>query len=332
MENSKFDGYINLIFTLALPNAAAESLCDKLLDFGAVSASIEDADAGTAAEVPQFGEPGMQKPDEPLNLWKNSKISSLWFAENFDLQQTQNDILEYLQNTQNSKKNIEFLVENVAEQNWVKLTQSQFEPIDISQNLQIIPTWHYQKQQKQQNQQNTKIQIILDPGMAFGTGSHPTTHLCLNFLEYLQNFHEKSPKIFENYNVLDYGCGSGILGIAAAKLGAKNVVGVDIDNNAVKAAKFNAEQNSVAQKMRVFSVDEFSQNNIFDVVVANILANPLRLLAPMLANLVKNDGGFLALSGILTSQSEEIIQIYSPYIELKVFAEKNGWVCLYGAK
>lgn len=326
MENSKFDGYINLIFTLALPNAAAESLCDKLLDFGAVSASIEDADAGTAAEIPQFGEPGMQKPDEPLNLWKNSKISSLWFAEDFDLQQAKNNIVDYLKNTQNFKKNIEFLVENVAEQNWVELTQSQFEPIEISQNLQIIPTWHYQKQQKQQNQQNTKIQIILDPGMAFGTGSHPTTHLCLNFLEYLQNFHEKTSKIFD---VLDYGCGSGILGIAAVKFGAKNVVGVDIDKNAVRAAKFNVEQNSVAEKMQVFSVEEFSQNQKFDIVVANILANPLRLLAPMLSGLVKNDG-FLALSGILSSQIEEIIEIYSPYIKLQVFAEKDGWACLFG--
>ena len=325
MENSKCDGYITLIFAVNLPNEAAESLCDKLLEFGAISASIEDADAGTAAEVPQFGEPGMQKADEPLNLWKNSKITSLWFAEDFDLQQAKNNIFDYLKKTHNSKKNIEFLVENVAEQNWVELTQSQFEPIEISKNLQIIPTWHYQKQ----SQQNSKVQIILDPGMAFGTGSHPTTHLCLNFLEYLQKFHEKSPKIFD---VLDYGCGSGILGIAAAKFGAKNVVGVDIDKNAVKAAKFNVEQNSVAEKMQVFAVDEFSQNSQsqkFDIVVANILANPLRLLAPMLASLVKNDG-FLALSGILSSQIEEIIEIYSPYLKMQVFAEKDGWACLFG--
>ena len=308
-----------------LPNEAAESLCDKLLEFGAISASIEDADAGTAAEVPQFGEPGMQKADEPLNLWKNSKITSLWFAEDFDLQQAKNNIFDYLKKTHNFKKNIEFLVENVAEQNWVELTQSQFEPIEISKNLQIIPTWHYQNQ----SQQNSKVQIILDPGMAFGTGSHPTTHLCLNFLEYLQKFHEKSTKIFD---VLDYGCGSGILGIAAAKFGAKNVVGVDIDKNAVKAAKFNVEQNSVAEKMQVFAVDEFSQNSQsqkFDIVLANILANPLRLLAPMLASLVKNDG-FLALSGILSSQIEEIIEIYSPYLKMQVFAEKDGWACLFG--
>ena len=308
-----------------LPNEAAESLCDKLLEFGAISASIEDADAGTAAEIPQFGEPGMQKADEPLNLWKNSKITSLWFAEDFDLQQAKNNIFDYLKKTHNFKKNIEFLVENVAEQNWVELTQSQFEPIEISKNLQIIPTWHYQNQ----SQQNSKVQIILDPGMAFGTGSHPTTHLCLNFLEYLQKFHEKSTKIFD---VLDYGCGSGILGIAAAKFGAKNVVGVDIDKNAVKAAKFNVEQNSVAEKMQVFAVDEFSQNSQsqkFDIVLANILANPLRLLAPMLASLVKNDG-FLALSGILSSQIEEIIEIYSPYLKMQVFAEKDGWACLFG--
>ncbi len=114
MENSKCDGYINLIFAVNLPNEAAESLCDKLLEFGAISASIEDADAGTAAEVPQFDEPGMQKADEPLNLWKNSKITLLWFAEDFDLQQAKNNIFDYLKKTHNSKKNIEFLVENNA--------------------------------------------------------------------------------------------------------------------------------------------------------------------------------------------------------------------------
>ncbi|MFZ2854874.1 MAG: 50S ribosomal protein L11 methyltransferase, partial [Rhodocyclaceae bacterium] len=161
--------------------------------------------------------------------------------------------------------------------------------------------------------------LVLDPGMAFGTGSHPTTRLCLEWLERI---------VVPGATILDYGCGSGILAIAAAKLGATSVLGVDIDLQAVAAARNNAERNNVSAR---FDDSARALSGQFDIVVANILANPLKALAPAITGHVRA-GGRLALSGILVEQAEELISIYAPYILLSVADSREGWVCLAGVK
>jgi ribosomal protein L11 methyltransferase len=199
-------------------------------------------------------------------------------------------------------------IEEVAEQNWVQLTQAQFEPIRINERLWIVPTWHAA-------QDPAAINLILDPGMAFGTGSHPTTRLCLEWL---------CREISGGETVLDYGCGSGILAIAAAKLGAGAVLGVDIDDNALTAARDNAAKNEVMLQLRQ---SQMPLAETFDLVAANILTNPLCMLAPVLAARV-GPGGRIALSGILETQAEKVIDAYAPFIALQVGATLEGWVRL----
>ena len=194
----------------------------------------------------------------------------------------------------------------------MQLTQSQFEPIRVSDRLWIVPSWH-------EAPDPAAIVLVLDPGMTFGIGSHPTTRLCLEWLE---------RSVAPGCSILDYGCGSGILAIAAAKLGASRVLGVDIDIQAVDAAKCNAGNNGVCAEF-VDSAQEIKGQ--FDIVVANILSNPLKALAPAICAHVR-PGGKLALSGILSEQSAELIEIYAPYIALRVADEREGWVCLAGVK
>ena len=194
----------------------------------------------------------------------------------------------------------------------MQLTQSQFDPIRVSDRLWIVPSWHVAPDPE-------AIVLVLDPGMAFGTGSHPTTRLCLEWLE---------RTVSTDISILDYGCGSGILAIAAAKLGAKEVLGVDIDLQAVSAAKSNAELNTVSARFEDSTKEIKGQ---FDIVVANILSNPLKALAPAICAHVR-PGGRLALSGILTEQSDDLIEAYSPYVALSVADSRDGWVCLAGIK
>jgi ribosomal protein L11 methyltransferase len=202
--------------------------------------------------------------------------------------------------------------EAVEEQNWVQLTQSQFDPIRVSDRLWIVPSWHTAPDPE-------AIVLVLDPGMAFGTGSHPTTRLCLEWLE---------RNVTQGLSLLDYGCGSGILAIAAAKLGAQEVLGVDIDQQAVIAAEHNAERNEVSARFADSAAEIEGQ---FDIVVANILSNPLKALAPAICAHVR-PGGRLALSGILAEQTDELIAAYAPWIPLAVADTREGWVCLAGAK
>lgn len=281
----------------------AERLCDALMDAGALSASIEDADAGTDAEEPQFGEPGS------INTpgWKHSKVVAL-----LDQQADPADLLNTACAACGLAADMPFEVDTVAEQNWVQLTQSQFDPIRVSDRLWIVPSWH-------EAPNPDAINLVLDPGMAFGTGSHPTTRLCLEWLE---------RTVLPGETLLDYGCGSGILAIAAAKIGAGSVMGVDIDPQAVEAAKANAERNRVTAH---FHDNSKAVEGEYDRVVANILSNPLKVLAPAICALVR-PGGSLALSGILDAQAEEIIDIYRPWVSLSVADTRDGWVCLAGHK
>jgi ribosomal protein L11 methyltransferase len=205
----------------------------------------------------------------------------------------------------------QYTTEIIAEQDWVRSTQAQFDPIKITDKLWIVPTWHTAPNQD-------AINIVLDPGLAFGTGSHPTTSLCLEWLT------QQAP----NKSVLDYGCGSGILAIAAKKLGAQHVVGVDIDSQAIIASVYNAEQNHV--DIVFYDANVFTHQT-FDIVVANILSSALMVLAPALSKYCKT-GTKLALSGILESQKEELIARYSEWFNMDTPAQKDAWILLTGTK
>lgn len=281
----------------------AESLADALLDAGALSASIEDADAGTPEETPQFGEPG----SVTTPGWERSRIIAL-VESGTDV----DELLEACAPLAGLDQTPAYSAEKVEEQNWVQLTQSQFDPIRISGRLWIVPSWHTAPDPD-------AIVLVLDPGMAFGTGSHPTTRLCLEWLE---------RKVTDGASLLDYGCGSGILAIAAARLGAREVLGVDIDPQAVSAAQSNAERNEVSAR---FADSAREIKGQFDIVVANILSNPLKALAPAICSHVR-PGGQLALSGILADQAEELIAAYAPWVPLAVADTREGWVCLAGTK
>lgn len=282
----------------------ADALSEALMEAGALSVSLEDADAGTPEEKPQFGEPGSVNE----HLWDRSVVVALFDAD-ADLASalTEAAAIAGLDAVP------DFHVEEVAEQNWVQLTQSQFEPIKINDRMWIVPSWH-------ESPHPEAINIEMDPGMAFGTGSHPTTWLCLQWL---------CEAVSTGCTVLDYGCGSGILGIAAAKLGAASVLGCDIDAAAVETSQANALRNDVHTAQWQNSAVTVSGE--YDIVVANILTNPLCMLAPTLAAHVR-PGGRLALSGVLAQQAEQVIAAYAPWIDLHVGAEHEGWIRLEGSK
>jgi ribosomal protein L11 methyltransferase len=288
-----------LSLKLAASQDQAEALADALMEAGALSASIEDRDAGTDAETPQFGEPGLEDP----KAWRRNWVVALLEADT-DVP----DLLHRLGLPADHAHQIETL----EEQDWVRLTQSQFDPIRISDRLWIVPSWH-------QPPDPHAICIELDPGLAFGTGSHPTTRLCLAWLE---------AHVREGASVLDYGCGSGILAIAAARLGAAPVVGVDLDPQAVSASRDNARRNGVAAD---FHLADALPPGTFDILVANILTNPLRALMPLLSARVR-PGGHIALSGILAQQAEEVLALYGQAFDMGLWREDEGWVCLEGVK
>jgi len=281
----------------------AEPVCDALLDVGALSASIEDADAGTPDERPQFGEPG----SIVSSGWNRSRIIAL-LEPDADV----GALLARASVAAGLAGVPAWTAEEVAEQNWVQLTQSQFDPIRVSERLWIVPSWHAAPDP-------AAVNLVLDPGMAFGTGSHATTRLCLEWLE---------RNVRSGCSVLDYGCGSGILAIAAARLGAGTVAGVDIDPLAVEAARANAERNGV---MATFHDSAQPVAGAYDLVVANILSNPLRLLAPAICAHVRR-GGRLVLSGILREQADEIMTIYGQWLPMQVADFCEDWVCLAGTK
>ncbi|MGZ3158084.1 MAG: 50S ribosomal protein L11 methyltransferase [Burkholderiaceae bacterium] len=287
----------------------AEALSDALMEAGALSVSVEDADEGTEAEKPLFGEPGLE-PEE--SAWERSRVVALTPSDANHADIFSRVVKACGLNTGSNP--ISYSLRSVEEQDWVRLTQSQFDPIHIGKNIWVVPSWHAAPDPN-------GLVLELDPGLAFGTGSHPTTRLCMEWLE------AHAP---QNLSVLDYGCGSGILAMVAKKLGARRVIGVDIDPQAIESARYNSERNQC--EIDYYLPEEFTHtlhDQQYDIVVANILASPLKLMAPMLSGLIAPQG-ILVLSGILTRQAEEVAAAYAPFIRLTVWSERDGWVALSG--
>lgn len=298
---------------LEVPRQHAELLSDALMQAGALSVSVEDADEGTDAEQALFGEPGLE-PEQ--KAWERSRVIALAEAD-ADHAALVAQACSNCDLGEDAHKNLSwpFTLRAVAEQDWVRLTQSQFEPIHIGKRIWVVPSWH-------DAPDPDALVLELDPGLAFGTGSHPTTRLCMEWLE-------QNPP--HDLAVLDYGCGSGILAMVAKKLGAAQVDGVDIDPQAIESANYNSERNDCA--IDYFVPEEFSKahpSTHYDVVVANILSSPLKLMAPMLAGRLKHAGGAMVLSGVLARQADEVIAAYASHIKLSVWAEREGWVALAG--
>ncbi|HEX7810747.1 MAG TPA: 50S ribosomal protein L11 methyltransferase [Burkholderiales bacterium] len=292
-----------LALELKVDAAQVLALSDALLEEGALSVDVSDAQAGTDAETPIFQEPGQ---DIELAFGDNRLLAL------FDPQADVARTLERACALAGVAPVPAYQIAQVQEQDWVRLTQNQFSPIQVSPRLWIVPSWH-------KAPDASAINILLDPGLAFGTGSHPTTHLCLDWLERY---------LVPGSSVIDYGCGSGILAIAAARLGASTVVGVDIDPQAVVASRYNAQRNGIEAR---FSGADDPTPEPADVVVANILTNPLKVLAPLLAELAL-PGGHIVLSGILLSQADAVAAEYVRWFELDSYAEREGWIRVTGVR
>ena len=292
---------ISLTFNVS--DHIAQLIGYQLIELNALSVSFNDSDLNTENEIAIFGE----NPDDHERYWKNTKVISLFNPETN---------IELLIKKLHKKFNIyqhQIEVEKLKNIDWVKETQSQFKPIQINEKIWIIPSWH-----KIQNQ--SVINIHLDPGLAFGTGSHPTTKLCLDWLSEIE---------LTNKSILDYGCGSGILAIAAKKLGSAYTIGVDIDPQAIIASNQNAEKNNVNEINFLQSNNSIDEK--FDVVLANILSSTLKVLAPIISSKC-NDNGKIALSGILKTQEKEIREIYANDFIFNESLYQDGWVCITANK
>ena len=284
---------------LLCPEDRVDVLSEALEALDALSVSVEDADAETEHEQALFGEPGMPPPKEG---WQRSKVVALFAKEEVAREAA---LLLVAQDFFEACKVIS--VEAVPDQDWVRLTQSQFAPVDITPSFWIVPTWHEPPAQAQ------KI-IRLDPGLAFGTGTHPTTRMCLRWIATHDVSHQR---------VLDYGCGSGILAIGAALHGATDIDAVDIDEAAVSSTLLNAEANGV----RLNAGLPEKATGQYQTVLANILATPLKVLAPLLRQHVAH-GGKLVLAGILERQEQELKDAYAPYCSLQVSDREDGWILM----
>jgi ribosomal protein L11 methyltransferase len=288
---------------LLCPEAAVENLSDALDELDALSVSVEDADAESEHEQALFGEPGMPPPKEG---WQRSRLVAL-FAQESQAQEAAVMLAAqvFFEGCQ------VVAISAVPDQDWVRLTQSQFAPVEITPEFWIVPTWHEPPAQAREV-------IRLDPGLAFGTGTHPTTRMCLRWL---------ATHPVKHHRVLDYGCGSGILAIGAVKMGAQQVDAVDIDEAAVTASVLNAHANHVVLNA---GLPELAQGK-YQTVLANILATPLKVLAPLLCSHLAA-GGHLVLAGILARQEEELIQAYAPYLTLSVADREDGWILMTGVQ
>jgi ribosomal protein L11 methyltransferase len=287
---------------MTLDAAQVEALAEALMQAGAQSVDVADAAAGSDRERPIFGEPGA----DSAPTWRRNRVTAL-FPEETDLSETLAAAAKLA-----GRGLPAYRIARIEDRDWVCLTQSQFAPIRVSARLWIVPTWHTAPDPG-------AINIVLDPGLAFGTGDHPTTRLCLRWLD---------ERLEAGRSVIDYGCGSGILAIAAAKLGASPVIGVDIDVQALEASRCNARLNTVGAEF----VDAGAATpDPADVVVANILSGPLKALAPLFSRLVRARG-CLVLSGVLAGQANEVARAYSPWFDMQVGASDQGWVRLEAAR
>lgn len=276
----------------------AESLGDVLSDSGALSVTFLDA-----KDNPVF-EP---MPGETL-LWGETDIVALYEGETDMVQ-----VMAFL--NEQFGTDFRYKLEPLEDKDWVREWMDQFHPMQFGQRLWICPSWR-------DVPDPSAVNVMLDPGLAFGTGTHPTTALCLQWLD-AQDLTDKT--------VVDFGCGSGILAIAALKLGAKRVVGIDIDPQAILASKENAKRNGVEDQIELYLPQDQPDDIIGDVLVANILAGPLEELAPLMQGLVKT-GGPLALSGLLPSQAEKLREVYGQWFEMAPATEQDEWIRLNGIK
>lgn len=288
---------------LLCPEERVETVSDALDALEALSVSVEDADAHTDAEQALFGEPGMPAPREG---WQRSRITAL-----FPTQEAAEEARQLLQAQDFFEGCIVQGVRVVQEQDWVRLTQSQFAPVDITPDFWIVPTWHEMPAAARRS-------IRLDPGLAFGTGTHPTTRMCLRWIA---KHGDAAGQALGR--VLDYGCGSGILAIGAAKFGATKIDAVDIDTAAVESTRQNAQANGVQVNA---GLPERAQGQ-YQTVLANILATPLKVLAPLLSGHVAQ-GGHLVLAGILERQADELQEAYAPWLQLQVSDREDGWILM----
>ena len=291
---------------LLAPLASVERVSDALIDeLDALSVSVEDADAGSDAERALFGEPGLPV---PAAAWDRSVVRALFDGEN-----RATDAAALLL-AQAWAAGLEVRsIEPVPDEDWVRKTQAQFAPIELATGFWVVPSWH--------EPPAGAIRVIrLDPGLAFGTGTHPTTRMCLRWIAVQDELRRSTWS-----RVLDYGCGSGILAIGAALHGARGIDAVDIDPAAVEATRANARANGVDVEA---ALPEHAAGR-YPLVIANILASPLKLLAPLLTAHVAPDGD-LVLAGILERQADELAASYAPAIDLRVFDRDDGWVLMVG--
>ena len=285
--------------SLLCPEDRVDVLSDALDALDALSVSVEDADAQTPAEQALFGEPGMPPPKDG---WQRSRMVAL-FAQEAAAKEA-----AVLLGAQDFFEDCQLLgIQTVEDQDWVRLTQSQFAPVEVIPDFWIVPTWHEPPEQARQI-------IRLDPGLAFGTGTHPTTRMCLRWV---------AQHGVQGQRVLDYGCGSGILAIGAAKYGAMDIDAVDIDDAAVTSTELNAQANGV---QLMAGLPDKAQGQ-YQTVLANILATPLKVLAPLLCSYV-SPGGHLVLAGILERQAEELKAAYAPWLALEVADAQEGWILM----
>ena len=289
---------------LRLPEALVEPVSQALVDeLGALSVAVEDADAGTTAEQALFGEPGLPAPREG---WRRSELCAL-----FDDEAAATAAATLLLAQDWAAEASLVALREVVERDWVRLTQSQFTPVDITPTFWIVPSWHDTPPQARQV-------IRLDPGLAFGTGTHPTTRMCLRWIA---AHAQPWPR------VLDYGCGSGILAIGAGLHGARSIDAVDIDPAAVESTRANAAANGVALRT---GLPDAAQGT-YPLVVANILAAPLKLLAPLLCGHVA-PAGDLVLAGLLDRQADEMADAYAPWLRMSVTDTEDGWILMTGRR
>ncbi|MDI5834804.1 50S ribosomal protein L11 methyltransferase [Shewanella xiamenensis] len=278
----------------------AETISDLLMEEGAVSITFEDG-KDTPIFEPKLGE---------TPLWRDTVVVALFEADT-DLTPS----IEMLKTLPFLGEHFSHKIEQIEDKDWVREWMDNYHPIQFGKRLWICPSWR-------EVPDPTAVNVILDPGLAFGTGTHPTTALCLEWLDSLD---------LSNEEVIDFGCGSGILAVAALKLGAKKVTGIDIDYQAIEASKANAERNDVADQLELYLPEDQPADLKADVLVANILAGPLRELAPLIAERVKT-GGKLALSGLLKEQAQEISDFYSQWFDMDEAAHKEDWSRLTGTR